>query len=56
MAEHPNVAIIGNAYEAFAKADLDGALADVADDCVFHFGGEARTAVTTRGPRLSPQR
>jgi ketosteroid isomerase-like protein len=39
MAEHPNVATVRKAYEAFAKADLDGALADLADDCVFHFGG-----------------
>lgn len=34
MAEHPNVTIIRSAYEAFAKDDLDGALADRADDCV----------------------
>jgi ketosteroid isomerase-like protein len=40
MAEHPNVAVARNAYEAFAKGDLEGALADLADDCVFHFGGE----------------
>ena len=40
MAEHPNVAVVRNAYESFAKGDLDGALADLADDCVFHFGGE----------------
>jgi ketosteroid isomerase-like protein len=40
MAEHPNVATARNAYECFAKGDLDGALADLADDCVFHFGGQ----------------
>ena len=40
MAEHPNVATVRNAYESFAKGDLDGALADMADDCVFHFGGD----------------
>lgn len=40
MAEHPNVAVVRNAYQSFANGDLDGALADVADDCVFHFGGE----------------
>jgi ketosteroid isomerase-like protein len=39
MAEHPNVALVRKAYEAFANADLESALADVADDCVFHFGG-----------------
>ena len=39
MAEHPNVAVARNAYESFAKGDLEGALADLADDCVFHFGG-----------------
>jgi ketosteroid isomerase-like protein len=40
MAEHPNVAIVRNAYESFAKGDLKGALADLADDCVFHFSGD----------------
>ena len=39
MAEHPNVALIRNAYASFAEGDLDGALTDLADDCVFHFGG-----------------
>ena len=40
MAEHPNVAIVRDAYQAFAKGDLNGALADLADDCVFHFNGD----------------
>lgn len=40
MAEHPNVATIRSAYESFSKGDLEGALADVADDRTFHFGGE----------------
>ncbi|MGH9085128.1 MAG: nuclear transport factor 2 family protein [Acidimicrobiales bacterium] len=40
MPEHPNVARVRAAYDAFAKGDLEGALADLADDCVFHFGGE----------------
>ena len=49
MAEHPNVAIVRNAYESFAKGDLDGALADLADDCVFHFGGEGPTSGDHKG-------
>jgi ketosteroid isomerase-like protein len=40
MAEHPNVKRVRDAYAAFDKADLNGALADLADDAVFHFGGE----------------
>jgi uncharacterized protein len=39
MAEHPNVGRVRDAYAAFARADLDNALKDLADDCVFHFGG-----------------
>ena len=49
MAEHPNVAIVRNAYESFAKADLDGALADMADDCVFHFGGDGPNSGDHKG-------
>jgi hypothetical protein len=49
MAEHPNVAVVRNAYEAFAKADLDGALADLADDCVFHFGGDGPSSGDHKG-------
>jgi ketosteroid isomerase-like protein len=40
MAEHPNVARVRAAYAAFDKGDLNGALADLADDAVFHFKGE----------------
>jgi Ketosteroid isomerase-related protein len=51
MAEHPNVAIVRNAYESFAKGDLEGALADLADDCVFHFGGDGPNS----GERIGAQ-
>jgi uncharacterized protein len=37
--EHPNVQRIRSAYEAFAAADLVGALKDLAPDAVFHFKG-----------------
>ena len=40
MAEHPNVKRVRDAYAAFDKGDLNGALADLADDAVFHFTGE----------------
>jgi ketosteroid isomerase-like protein len=40
MPEHPNVAKVRSAYDAFMQGDLDTALADLADDCVFHFGGD----------------
>ena len=49
MAEHPNVAIVRSAYDAFAKGDLDGALRDLADDCVFHFGGEGPNSGDHKG-------
>ena len=49
MAEHPNVATVRNAYEAFGKGDLDGALADLADDCVFHFGGDGPNSGDHKG-------
>ena len=49
MAEHPNVAIVRNAYASFAKGDLDGALADLADDCVFHFGGDGPNSGDHKG-------
>jgi uncharacterized protein len=49
MAEHTNVAIVRNAYEAFAKADLEGALANLADDCVFHFGGDGPNSGDHKG-------
>jgi uncharacterized protein len=49
MAEHPNVAVVRNAYESFTKGDLDGALADLADDCVFHFGGDGPNSGDHKG-------
>jgi ketosteroid isomerase-like protein len=49
MAEHPNVAIVRNAYESFAKGDLEGALADLDDDCVFHFGGDGPNSGDHKG-------
>ncbi len=49
MAEHPNVAIVRSAYESFNKGDLDGALADLADDCVFHFGGDGPNSGDHKG-------
>ena len=49
MADHPNVTIVRNAYDSFAKGDLDGALADLADDCVFHFGGDGPNSGDHKG-------
>jgi ketosteroid isomerase-like protein len=49
MAEHPNVAMVRSAYEAFAKGDLDGALANLADDSVFHFGGDGPNSGDHKG-------
>jgi uncharacterized protein len=49
MPEHPNVARVRNAYDAFAKGDLEAALADLADDCVFHFGGDGPNSGDHKG-------
>jgi ketosteroid isomerase-like protein len=39
MPEHPNVQKIRSAYEAFAAADLDTALKDLAPGAIFHING-----------------
>jgi uncharacterized protein len=49
MAEHPNVKRLRDAYAAFEKADLNGALADLADDAVFHFTGEGPNSGDHKG-------
>ena len=49
MAEHPNVGRVRDAYAAFAVGDLDAALKDLADDAVFHFGGEGPNSGDHRG-------
>ena len=49
MAEHPNVAVVRAAYAAFGKADLNGALADLATDAVFHFTGEGPNSGDHKG-------
>ena len=49
MAEHPNVAVVRNAYESFGRGDLEGALRDLADDCVFHFGGDGPNSGDHKG-------
>ena len=49
MAEHPNVATVRNAYDAFGRGDLEGALADLSDDCVFHFGGDGPNSGDHKG-------
>jgi len=49
MAEHPNVSVVRDAYAAFSKGDLEGALAALADDAVFHFGGEGPNSGDHKG-------
>jgi ketosteroid isomerase-like protein len=49
MAEHPNVKRLRDAYAAFDKADLNGALTDLADDAVFHFTGEGPNSGDHKG-------
>jgi uncharacterized protein len=49
MAEHPNVRRLRDVYAALDKADLSGALADLADDAVFHFKGEGPNSGDRKG-------
>lgn len=49
MGEHANVARARDAYTAFAKGDLDGALKDLADDGVFHFNGDGPNSGDHKG-------
>jgi|SRR5450759_3541854 ketosteroid isomerase-like protein len=49
MGLHPNVMRVRDAYAAFAKADLNGALKDLADDAVFHFNGEGPNSGDHKG-------
>jgi uncharacterized protein len=49
MAEHANVGRVRDAYAAFAVGDLGAALKDLADDAVFHFGGEGPNSGDHRG-------
>ena len=39
MAEHPNVAIVRSAYQAFADADLDTLVKVIAEDATYHVTG-----------------
>ena len=55
MAEHPNVAIVRNAYESFGKGDLEGALADLTTTACSTSAEMVRTVVTTRAARPSPR-
>ena len=55
MAEHPNVARVRAAYAAFDKSDLNGALADLAVDAVFHFTGEGPNSGDHKGRDERPQ-
>jgi uncharacterized protein len=49
MGQHSNVARVRDAYAAFANADLNGVLKDLADNAVFHFGGEGPNSGDHKG-------
>jgi uncharacterized protein len=49
MAEHPNVNRLRELYAALDNSDLNGALANLADDAVFHFKGEGPNSGDRRG-------
>lgn len=50
MAEHPNVAILRDVYEAFGKGDLDTVRAGWTDDITFHVHGLAGLDGDYSGP------
>jgi uncharacterized protein len=39
MAEHPNVTLLRRGYDAFAKSDLETVTTLIAEDAVWHVGG-----------------
>lgn len=49
MPEHPNVARVRAAYEAFGRGDLPAILAPFAPDAVFHVGGQGPLAGDHKG-------
>jgi uncharacterized protein len=49
MAEHPNVKRLREVYAAFDNADLSGALANLADDAVFHVKGDGPNSGDRKG-------
>lgn len=42
--DHPNAALLRRLYDLLAAGDIDGYLALVADDAVFHVGGDSIVA------------
>ncbi|MGH9187302.1 MAG: nuclear transport factor 2 family protein [Acidimicrobiales bacterium] len=40
MPEHPNITLAHQGYDAFARSDLDGLLDLLADNIVWHVGGD----------------
>lgn len=47
--EHPNVALVREGFEAMAKGDMAWMEEHVADDIVWHVGGNSRMAGEYRG-------
>jgi ketosteroid isomerase-like protein len=50
MSEHPNVALMRDGYDAFAKGDLEALRQLWTDDIQWHEGGHTELAGTYRGP------
>jgi len=55
MADHPNVAIVREALEAFQRGDYEASAANLADDVVWHYMGASeplrgKAAVLEQGP------
>ena len=46
---HPNANLLRNAYDAFARGDLDAAVADFTDDVMFNIPGKSPLAGEYRG-------
>ena len=49
MAEHPNVALIREMFAAMERGDMQWMSDHVADDIVWHVGGNSRSAGVYRG-------
>jgi ketosteroid isomerase-like protein len=49
MAEHPNSTLLRKGYDAFAKADLETVTALIAEDAMWHVGGNNQLAGEYKG-------
>lgn len=55
MGEHPNASLVREMWDAMERGDMSWLEAHVADDIVWHVGGNSRSAGTYRGKETVAQ-